>query len=57
VGSIQLGSIPFGLIAELDPAIHHLRKMIHVKVTHPRVKLAGDGGGWRGAESSQPERA
>jgi hypothetical protein len=35
------------VIAGLDPAIHLVRNNRHAKKMDPRVKPAGDGGGWR----------
>jgi hypothetical protein len=54
---IPIGSIQFGVIAGLDPAIHPLRKKALCEGTDPRVKPAGDGGGWCGDESSRSEFA
>jgi hypothetical protein len=42
---ISIGSIQFGVIAGLDPAIHPLRKMLYAKVTvrsaRHRIKSIG----------------
>jgi hypothetical protein len=39
------------VIAGLDPAIHLLRKKLLAKKMDPRVKPAGDAGGWARAAS------
>jgi len=40
----------------LDPRINHVRK-IYAKPMDPRVKPAGDGGGWTSTDSNRPGTA